>query len=265
MEERAFGASGLVVPVIGLGTWATFDLPPRQEHLAREVVREAFQGGTRLVDSSPMYGRAEGVLGRALGDRRAETLVATKIWARTEDEGRAQFQAQLRFFGGRLEIEQVHNLSAWRDHLDWLQRERDAGTIDLIGVTHHSPRAFDEMAEIMRTGSIQSVQVPYNPLEREAEELILPLAEELGIGAIAMRPFGERSLLPGPDPRRLDPLGVETWPQALLKWTLSDRRVHVAIPATRDPAHARENAQAGSGPWFGPEERLLVEELAAGI
>src|SRR5207253_9017024 len=105
MEERAFGASGLVVPVIGLGTWATFDLPPRQEHLAREVVREAFQGGTRLVDSSPMYGRAEGVLGRALGDRRAETLAATKIWARTADEGRAQFQAQLRFFGGRLEIE----------------------------------------------------------------------------------------------------------------------------------------------------------------
>jgi aryl-alcohol dehydrogenase-like predicted oxidoreductase len=124
MELRQFGRSGWRVPVIGLGTWQTFDLDAGEEDVAREVVEAVWQSGTRLFDSSPMYGRAEGVLGRALGTHRPQALVATKIWTDSVAEGKAQFESQRRFYRGRVELEQVHNLVNWRGHLDWLEEER---------------------------------------------------------------------------------------------------------------------------------------------
>jgi diketogulonate reductase-like aldo/keto reductase len=262
MERRRLGKNGPELPVVGLGSWLTFDVGEEGQGLVDAVVRAAFDEGVRLVDSSPMYGRAQRVLGRALDQLRDEAFVATKIWTPSVDDGRAQFDAQLEFFGGRVELEQIHNLVSWEAHLDWLEKERDAGRIGQLGATHYSPSAFDELERVMRSGRIEGIQIPYNPHEREVEARILPLAQELGLGVIVMRPLGEGDLMPGPDRQALEPLGVETWAQALLKWSLSDPRVTAVIPATAKPEHARENARAGSPPWFGPEERKLVETLA---
>jgi len=250
MERRRFGRTGWEVPVIGLGTWQTFDVEPRQEGRAREVIEAVWDGGTRFFDSSPMYGRSEGVLGRALGERRAGALVATKIWTSSPTEARDQFEAQLGFYGGRVDLEQVHNLVQWRARLDWLEGEREAGRIAFLGATHYSASAFGELEQVMRTGRIDAIQVPYNPLEREAERRILPLAAELDLGVIAMRPLGGGSLV-----RRFDPAD-------LLKWTLADERVHVAIPATASAAHARANTSAGQPPWPTAEERRRLVDRA---
>src|SRR6516164_7917819 len=142
MERRRFGRTELQVPVVGPGTWQTFDVGPEQENRAREVVDAVWDSGTRFFDSSPMYGRAEGVLGRAFGERRADAILATKIWTSSMSEARGQFEDQLEFFGARIDLEQVHNLVRWREHLDWLEDERAAGRIGFLGATHYSAGAF---------------------------------------------------------------------------------------------------------------------------
>ena len=232
MECRRFGRSGIEMPVIGLGTWQTFDVGPEAEDGPREVVEAVLECGTRLFDSSPMYGRAEAVLGRALGSRRDEAFVATKIWTPSAERARRQFEDQLDFYG-RVELEQIHNLVAWEECLPWLEDERDRGRIDLIGATHYDAGAFAELERVMETGRLDAIQIPWNPEEREAERRILPLAAELELGVIAMRPLGGGGLV--------SRFGAEE----LLKWCLSDDRVHVAIPATSDVAHARANAAVG--------------------
>ncbi|HEY7794488.1 MAG TPA: aldo/keto reductase [Gaiellaceae bacterium] len=254
MEERRLG------PVVGLGTWRTFG---GDEALARRVVDAAFGAGVRCFDSSPMYGGAERSLAAALEGRRDEATVLTKIWAGSAQEAREQLQDQLAWFG-RVEVEQVHNLVAWEEHLPWLEGEREAGRIGRLGVTHYSSGSFDGLARALRTGRFETLQVPLNPLERECERELLPLAAELGVVVIVMRPFASGPLLrrTPPDLGPLREFGVETWPQALLKWALSDPRADLVIPATSKPERAVENAAAGSPPWFGREEREYVERLA---
>jgi diketogulonate reductase-like aldo/keto reductase len=190
--------------------------------------------------------------------------VATKVWTSDPDEQRAQVESALGWFGGRVDLYQVHNLVGTRSALDLLESCGDA--VGVIGATHYSAGAFGELAQVMRSGRIGAIQIPYNPHQREVEREILPLAEELGLGVVVMRPFGEGSLMRRPpsesDLAPLAEFGVRTWAQALLKWVLSDPRCTVAIPASSRPERVAENAAAGEPPWLGEEERALVARLA---
>lgn len=268
MEIRLLGSTGLTVPVIGLGTWRTFDVRGAQdEGNARLVVERALAKGAALFDSSPMYGESERVLAQALGSHRADALVATKVWASSGAEGKRQIERSMRLFGRLVDIYQVHNLAGWREQLPLLETERANGRARVIGASHYSPTAFGELATVMKTGRIGAIQIPYNPRERAVEQVVLPLAADLGLGVIVMRPFGEGSLLrrqrSDVELKPLVPFGVTTWAQALLKWILSDPRCHTTIPATSKPPRVDENAAAGNAPWFGSDEREYVAKRFA--
>jgi diketogulonate reductase-like aldo/keto reductase len=180
-----------------------------------------------------MYHGAEAALGAALAGLRNDAIVATKIWASSLAEGREQFARQLEWYGGRVDVEQIHNLLLWQEHVEWLRAEQDADRIGKLGVTHYQASAFGRLADALRTNAFQVLQIPYNPWERECERELLPLAA-----------------------------CVASWPEALLRWALGDERIDSVIPATKSPERARANARAGEGPRFTPEQRALVEQLA---
>ena len=268
MEHRILGRSGLEVPAVGMGTWLTFDVRAERDVGGRRgVVDAALAAGTTLFDTSPMYGAAEQVLARALEGRRTRALVADKVWTPSAREGRAQVRRALASYGGTVDVYQVHNLVAWREHLPVLEGLRDEGRVRAVGATHYRHAAFDELMAVMRTGRVQLVQVPYNAADRVVERELLPLAAELGIGVLVMQPLGTGALVRrAPPARELAPLerfGVRTWAQALLKWIVSDPRVHAVLPATRHAGRATENAAAGAPPWFDDEARDRVAHLAA--
>ena len=265
MERRALGTSGLEVPVVGMGTWRTFDVKGADAIArCRAVLDEAYAAGATLFDTSPMYGAAEHVLSETMGGRRNEALVADKLW--TTDDGEAERQAQraLRWYGGRVDVYQVHNLVRTRHRLLLLRRLRAEGKVRVIGATHYQHSAFPDLLALMRSREIDQIQIPYNARDRLAERELLPAAADLGIGVIVMRPLGEGTLVrKSPSPELLAPLapfGVETWAQALLKFILSDPRVSCVIPATSRPERMAENARAGEPPWFGVEEREFVSK-----
>jgi len=269
VERRPLGETGLTVPAVGMGTWQTFDVRfPADVESRRELVTAALDVGCDLFDSSPMYGEAERVLAHALAGRRDRALVATKVWTSDREAGERQIQDAMSLYGGFVDVYQVHNLVAVSHWLPALRALKAEGKVRVVGVTHYAQSSFADLARIMRSGHVEQVQLPLNVRDRAAERELLPIAADLGIGVLVMRPLGEGALpRRAPQPDKLAPLreyGVTTWAQALLKWILSDPRVSCVIPATSRVHHARDNAAAGDPPWFDEGAREYVAGLAEG-
>jgi aryl-alcohol dehydrogenase-like predicted oxidoreductase len=259
IERRPLGRSGLEVPIIGMGTWRTFDTHEDR----RPLVDAALGMGVDLFDSSPMYGRAEDALAHALHGRREKALIATKVWTADPSEGRGQAENALRLYG-HIDVYQVHNLVNWQAQLALLEELKQQGKVRVIGATHYQPSAFGELASLMRSGRLEMVQLPYNPLRREAERELLPLAQELGLGVLVMSPLQHGVMDRDPGARRLQRLGVESWPEAVLKWIAAEPRVSCVLTATTRIDHLEQNVRAGNGPWPDADWRDQVAAIAAG-
>ena len=258
---RAVPSSGEELPLVGLGSWITFnvgnDAPARAQ--CAEVMRNFFAAGGRLIDSSPMYGSSQGVIGEALEKLGAQRRVfsADKVW--TSSGGAAQIEASRRLWRvPGFDLLQVHNLLAWREQLPLLLAMKAAGRLRHVGITTSEGRRHREMEDIMRAYRIDFIQLTYNLLDREAEQRLLPLARERGIAVLANRPFREGALLRQLQRHALPPwareIGCASWAQVALKFIVSHPAVTCAIPATGNVAHVLENMAAASGPL--PDEAL---------
>lgn len=258
MHSRQLGRSAVTVSSVSVGTAQTFDT----ESSRADIVDEALTAGVTLFDTSPMYGRAQHVLAGALGNRRDEAQIADKVWSEDIEEARKQAETSLRLFG-HIDLYQIHNLVGLPDALRLAERLKRSGDISLVGLTHFRPEAFPQVAQLMRSEAIDAIQIPYNPLLREAEAELLPLAEERGIGVIVMSPLKQARLL---DVRvtqdELGQLGVTSWPAAVIRWILDDARVHSVLTASGTLGHITANAAAGDLPAFDQERRALVEMIA---
>lgn len=256
MQTRKIPASGEALPVIGVGTYQGFDVAPGSPEYARlpGVLETLFAAGGSVIDSSPMYGRAEATTGELLAaaGSRKKAFVATKVWTRGRAEGVRQMEESLRLLrADSIDLMQVHNLVDWRTHLATLREWKAAGRLRYIGITHYSAGAYDELAAVMRSERFDFLQINYSLDEREAEKRILPLAAERGMAVLINRPFGGGGLLRRLRDRPLPPwaaeIGATSWAQLLLKFVLSHPAVTCAIPGTGRPEHMADNARAGSG------------------
>jgi diketogulonate reductase-like aldo/keto reductase len=253
---RAIPSSGEQLPAMGLGTYRTFDVgTSARDHAAiKEVLRDFVALGGRVVDSSPMYGRAEA----AVGDLAAELGVqdklfyATKVWTSGREDGIQQMQQSMRRMRTeRIDLMQVHNLVDWQTHLKTLHTWKEQGRVRYIGITHYTHGAFEQMENIMRREHLDFVQFPYNIMYRHAEQRLLPLAAERGIAVLVNEPFEQGSLFSQVGDKPLPAWAAEfdcnSWAQFFLKYILAHPAVTCAIPATAKPKHLFDNMQAGLG------------------
>ena len=256
MHTRPIPATGEALPVIGCGTYVGFDVAPGSAEYQRlpGVLQALFGAGGAVIDSSPMYGRAETVTGELLAaaGSHGKAFLATKVWTHGRAEGIRQMEESLRRLRvERLDLMQIHNLVDWQTHLATLRDWKADGRVRYLGVTHYTAGAYDALEAVMRAEPLDFVQINYSADEREAERRILPLAAERGMAVIINRPFGGGGLLRRLRERPLPPwaaeIGATSWAQVLLKFVLSHPAVTCTIPGTSRPEHMADNALAGTG------------------
>ena len=270
MNTRAIPSTGEKLPVIGMGTWQTFDVRPK-EAAPMELILQAFvESGGKVLDSSPMYGRSEEMAGYMIGKfgLREKLFVATKVWTTGKEEGIRQMEASMEKLKARpIDLMQVHNLQDVATHLDTLRGWKKSGLVRYLGITHYTASQHQAVEKLLETEKLDFVQINYSVGEREAEKRLLPLARERGVAVIANRPFAGGELIKGlvkkPLPEWSKEIDCDSWAQLLLKWVVSHPAMTCAIPATSKIDHLRDNMKAGLGAMPDEEMRKRIAEAAS--
>jgi len=270
MQYRTLGRTGLEVSTISMGTWKSFDVRgPKEVERVHSLVTEALRCGVNLFDTAPMYGTAEDVLGEVLKGRRKSVVVATKVLAYDQCSARKLIEQSFR----KLQVDvvdlmQIHNMSAWQEVTPILEEYQAKGRIRFLGITDYRTSMFPEMMQAMRTEKFDTIQIPYNLGDREAEKEIIPLARQLNLGVLVMTPIApifDRNKLLQPLERQdlsfLSRYGVATPGQALLKYALANPDVTSLLPATSRLERVTENAQSADGPVLSHDVRRRLEGM----
>ena len=270
MNARAIPSTGEMLPVVGCGTYRGFDHPPGTVEYSRlpGVLDALFKHGGTVLDSSPMYGRAEATVGELLAAReeRDKAFIATKVWTSGRDAGIHQMEDSMRKLGAeRMDLMQIHNLLDWRVHLPTLRKWKEAGRVRYIGITHYTSSAHAEVESILRKEKLDFLQINYSIDDRAAEQRLFPLAIERDVAVLVNIPFGGggllRKLRSKPLPTWAGEIDCTSWSQVLLKFVLSQPAVTSVIPGSSEPEHMASNAGAGTGASV--EARFWIDKLSA--
>jgi aryl-alcohol dehydrogenase-like predicted oxidoreductase len=269
MHRRTLGRTTTSLPVIGMGSSNTFDVGTAADERAPllEVLRALHEAGGTVIDTSPMYGRSETVLGDLIGQLHLQPAfwMATKVWTRGREAGARQIDASMRLLKvDSLDLLQIHNLLDWREHLPTLRALEDDGKVRHLGVSHYRAEAHLDLEQVLAAERFDSVQVNYSLAEPEAAQRLLPWCRDNGMGVIVNRPFADGAMFDRvrnkPLPDWADELGIYSWGQYFLKWVISHPAVTCVIPATSRARHMQDNCRAGFGPMPDAKQR---ERMAA--
>jgi aryl-alcohol dehydrogenase-like predicted oxidoreductase len=274
MLKRKIPSSGEEIPVIGMGSSNTFDVGTAAAELdpLRDVLEALVAGGATVIDTSPMYGRSEAVLGELIAklDLRPRLWLATKVWTRGRDAGEAQIaESMRRLRTDRLELLQIHNLLDWREHVPTLRALQQSGKVRYSGITHYRADAHAELERVLADERFDFLQVNYSLAERGAETRLLPFCRDNGVAVLANRPFADGAMFDKVRGRPLPPwaaeIGCTTWAQFFLKFVVSHPAVTCAIPATAKARHAQDNCAAGLAPTPDAAQRARMAEYWDGL